>query len=144
MDGVREATANLSLADGAAGGAAAQSGSGSAGGRRNRIQVSSSKRPLYFYVNLAKRLLQQFEDVELSALGLSIATAVTVAEILKNNGFAVEKRVACSTMDLRADDRGGRAPFKPKLEVVLGKSEHFEQLMAAAAEEALVAPPETS
>ncbi|CAI5477498.1 unnamed protein product [Closterium sp. Yama58-4] len=52
--------------------------------------------------------------------------------------------VACSTMDLRADDRGGRAPFKPKLEVVLGKSEHFDQLMAAAAEEALVAPPETT
>nr|XP_034587556.1 uncharacterized protein At2g34160-like [Setaria viridis] len=60
-------------------------------GAGNRIQVSSSKKPLFFYVNLAKKYMQQHGDVELSALGLAISTVVTIAEILKNNGLAVEK-----------------------------------------------------
>ena len=59
----------------------------------NRIQVSNTKKPLFFYVNLAKRYMQQHEEVELSALGMAIATVVTVAEILKNNGLAVEKNL---------------------------------------------------
>ncbi|KAL8115995.1 hypothetical protein AgCh_022478 [Apium graveolens] len=59
--------------------------------KSNRIQVSNTKKSLFFYVNLAKRFLQQYNEVELSALGMAIATVVTVAEILKNNGFAVEK-----------------------------------------------------
>ena len=58
----------------------------------NRIQVSNTKKPLFFYVNHAKRYMQQHEEVELSALGMAIATVVTVAEILKNNGLAVEKK----------------------------------------------------
>ncbi|KAL5654690.1 hypothetical protein ACJX0J_034009, partial [Zea mays] len=41
------------------------------------------------------------DDVELSALGLAISTAVTVAEILKNNGLAVEKKVRTSTVDIK-------------------------------------------
>ncbi|XP_028076487.1 uncharacterized protein LOC114278610 [Camellia sinensis] len=57
--------------------------------KRNRIQVSNTKKPLFFYVNLAKRYMQQYNEVELSALGMAIATVVTVAEILKNNGFAL-------------------------------------------------------
>ncbi|CAK9164859.1 unnamed protein product [Ilex paraguariensis] len=59
--------------------------------KKNRIQVSNTKKPLYFYVNLAKRYMRQHNEVELSALGMAIATVVTVAEILKNNGLAVEK-----------------------------------------------------
>jgi uncharacterized membrane protein YGL010W len=39
-----------------------------------------------------QRFLQQHDEVELSALGLAIATVVTVAEILKNNGLVVLKR----------------------------------------------------
>ena len=39
-----------------------------------------------------QRFLQQHDEVELSALGLAIATVVTVAEILKNNGLVVQKR----------------------------------------------------
>ena len=61
--------------------------------KKNRIQVSNTKKPLFFYVNLAKRYMQQHEEVELSALGMAIATVVTVAEILKNNGLAVEKNL---------------------------------------------------
>ncbi|CAA0805639.1 Uncharacterized protein SHERM_09210, partial [Striga hermonthica] len=59
--------------------------------KKNRIQVSNTKKPLFFYVNLAKRYMQQNNEVELSALGMAISTVVSVAEILKNNGFAVEK-----------------------------------------------------
>ncbi|MGI4406700.1 ribonuclease P subunit p25 family protein, partial [Klebsiella pneumoniae] len=71
------------------------------GKARNRIQVSNTKKPLFFYVNLAKRYMQQYNDVELSALGMAIATVVTVAEILKNNGFAVEKKIRTLTVDMR-------------------------------------------
>ncbi|RZB42808.1 hypothetical protein D0Y65_053409, partial [Glycine soja] len=40
--------------------------------KKNRIQVSNSKQPLFFYVNLAKRYMQQRDEVELSALGMGI------------------------------------------------------------------------
>ncbi|RVW54036.1 Uncharacterized protein CK203_080411 [Vitis vinifera] len=54
-----------------------------------------------------QRFMQQYNDVELSALGMAIATVVTIAEILKNNGLAVEKRITTSTVDIR-DEFGGR------------------------------------
>ncbi|KAJ8444626.1 hypothetical protein Cgig2_023689 [Carnegiea gigantea] len=125
-------------------------------GKKNRIQVSNTKKPLFFYVNLAKRYMQQYNEVELSALGMgalnnsgvfvvsllmiflcvlvSIATVVTVAEILKNNGLAVEKKIMTSTVDIKDDSRG-RPVQKAKIEILLGKTENFDKLMAAAAEE---------
>ncbi|XP_021758187.1 uncharacterized protein At2g34160-like [Chenopodium quinoa] len=102
--------------------------------KKNRIQVSNTKKPLFFYVNLAKRYMQQHNEVELSALGMAIATVVTIAEILKNNGFAVEKKIATSTVDI--NESGGRPVQKAKIEIVLEKSEKFDELMAAAAAEA--------
>jgi len=57
----------------------------------NKIQVSSNKRP-FTYVNLAKRLFQNFEEVELSGLGFAIITVVTVSEILRNQGEADIKK----------------------------------------------------
>jgi len=107
--------------------------------KKNRIQVSNTKKPLFFYVNLAKRYMQQHEEVELSALGMAIATVVTVAEILKNNGLAIEKRILTSTVDMK-DEARGRAIQKAKVEIILVKSEHFDELMAAAAEERELAP----
>ncbi|XP_021805999.1 uncharacterized protein At2g34160-like [Prunus avium] len=74
--------------------------------KKNRIQVSNTKKPLFFYVNLAKRYMQQYNEVELSALGMAIATVVTIAEILKNNGLAVEKKIMTSTVDIKDDSRG--------------------------------------
>ncbi|KAL1564973.1 hypothetical protein AAHA92_07249 [Salvia divinorum] len=62
--------------------------------KKNRIQVSNTKKPLFFYVNLAKH-----NEVELSGLGMAISTVVSVAEILKNHGFAVEKKIMTSTGD---------------------------------------------
>ncbi|KAG6424149.1 hypothetical protein SASPL_114562 [Salvia splendens] len=111
--------------------------------KKNRIQVSNTKKPLFFYVNLAKRYMQQHNEVELSALGmgvafdlgvLTISTVVSVAEILKNNGFAVEKKIMTSTVEIRDESRG-RPISKAKIEIVLGKTEKFDELMAAAAEE---------
>ncbi|XP_010670649.2 uncharacterized protein At2g34160 [Beta vulgaris subsp. vulgaris] len=101
--------------------------------KKNRIQVSNTKKPLFFYVNLAKRYMQQHNEVELSALGMAIATVVTIAEILKNNGFAVEKKITTSTVDI--NESGERPVQKAKIEIVLEKSENFDELMAAAAAE---------
>ncbi|CAJ1951261.1 unnamed protein product [Sphenostylis stenocarpa] len=102
--------------------------------KKNRIQVSNTKKPLFFYVNLAKRYMQQHNEVELSALGMAIATVVTVAEILKNNGLAVEKKIMTSTVDIKDDSRG-RPVQKAKIEILLGKTANFDELMAVAAAE---------
>ncbi|WJZ86061.1 hypothetical protein VitviT2T_005559 [Vitis vinifera] len=102
--------------------------------KKNQIQVSNTKKPLFFYVNLAKRHMQQHNEVELSALGMAIATVVTIAEILKNNGLVVEKKIMTSTVDMKDESRG-RPIQKTKIEILLGKTENFDELMAAAAEE---------
>ncbi|KAI3463394.1 hypothetical protein Pfo_020057 [Paulownia fortunei] len=101
--------------------------------KKNRIQVSNTKKPLFFYVNLSKRYMQQYNEVELSALGMAISTVVSVAEILKNNGFAVEKKIMTSTVEIKDDSRG-RSIQKAKIEIVLGKTANFDELMAAAQE----------
>ncbi|GMN25565.1 hypothetical protein TIFTF001_000978 [Ficus carica] len=98
--------------------------------KKNRIQVSNTKKPLFFYVNLAKRYIQQHNEVELSALGMAITTVVTIAEILKNNGLATEKKVSTSTIDMK-DENKGRLVQKAKIEIVLGKSEKFDSLVPA-------------
>ncbi|CAF2036016.1 unnamed protein product [Brassica rapa] len=74
--------------------------------KKNRIQVSNTKKPLFFYVNLAKRYIQQHNEVELSALGMAITTVVTISEILKNNGLATEKRVLTSTVGMKDENKG--------------------------------------
>ncbi|PPD66332.1 hypothetical protein GOBAR_DD36790 [Gossypium barbadense] len=63
--------------------------------KKNRIQVSNTKKPLFFYVNLAK-----------VSICTAIATVVTIAEILKNNGLAVEKKITTTTVDMKEDSRG--------------------------------------
>ncbi|KAG6501289.1 uncharacterized protein At2g34160-like [Zingiber officinale] len=121
MEEVTEGVNNLQIAD-------------SDGHKKNRIQVSNTKKPLFFYVNLAKRYMQQHNEVELSALGMAIATVVTIAEILKNNGLAVERKITTSTVDI-TDESRGRPIQKAKIEILLGKTENFDELMAAAAAE---------
>ncbi|XP_028766349.1 uncharacterized protein At2g34160 [Neltuma alba] len=123
MDAITEGVNNINIADSY---------------KKNRIQVSNTKKPLFFYVNLAKRYMQQHNEVELSALGMAIATVVTVAEILKNNGLAVEKKIMTSTVEIRDDSRG-RPVQKAKIEILLGKTENFDELMAAAAAAAAAA-----
>uniref|UniRef100_A0A5B6ZXS2 DNA/RNA-binding protein Alba-like domain-containing protein n=1 Tax=Davidia involucrata TaxID=16924 RepID=A0A5B6ZXS2_DAVIN len=126
MEGITDGVNNLNVSDSY---------------KRNRIQVSNTKKPLFFYVNLAKRYMQQYNEVELSALGMAIATVVTIAEILKNNGFAVEKKIRTLTVDMR-DEPEGRPVPKAKIEILLGKTENFDELMAAEAEAREVADAE--
>ncbi|XP_031268931.1 uncharacterized protein At2g34160 [Pistacia vera] len=107
--------------------------------KKNRIQVSNTKKPLFFYVNLAKRYIQQHNEVELSALGMAITTVVTIAEILKNNGLATEKKVLTSTVAMK-DENKGRFIQKAKIEIVLEKSEKFDSVMNTATPAAARAP----
>ncbi|KAL8171389.1 hypothetical protein V2J09_023193 [Rumex salicifolius] len=91
--------------------------------KKNRIQVSNTKKPLFFYLNLAKRYIKQYNDVELSALGMAIPTVVTIAEILKANGVAVEKKVLTSTVDSK-DENKGRLVQKAKIVLATSPKVH--------------------
>ncbi|KAL5548448.1 hypothetical protein UlMin_003679 [Ulmus minor] len=103
--------------------------------KANRIQVSDTEKPLFFYINLAKRYMQEFNEVKLSALGECMSTVVTIAEILKNNGLAIEKKVTTSSVDMKNDSKGGTIQ-KSRIEVVLGKTLNFDELMVTASDEA--------
>ncbi|XAR57360.1 hypothetical protein NMG60_11025479 [Bertholletia excelsa] len=98
--------------------------------KKNRIQVSNTKKPLLFYLNLAKRYMNQHNDVVLSALGMAIPTVVTIAEILKANGYATEKKVLTSTVGTK-DENKGRTVQKPKIEIVLEKNEKTDSKTTA-------------
>eukprot|EP00210_Caulerpa_lentillifera_P006144 g5871.t1 len=92
-----------------------------------RIQVSLGKKPLYFYVNLSKKLLAEHGEVQLSALGFAMSNMVSVAEILKKEGMVVEKKL--STCIDTLTDRGRPRPVrKPKMEIILIKSAEFDKL----------------
>ncbi|CAK9182146.1 unnamed protein product [Ilex paraguariensis] len=73
-------------------------------------------------------------DENTTVIYAAIATVVTIAEILKNNGLAVEKKITTSSVDMKDESRG-RSISKAKIEILLGKTANFDELMAAAAEE---------
>ncbi|KAG4914028.1 hypothetical protein AAZX31_19G231700 [Glycine max] len=102
--------------------------------KKNKIQVSNTKKPLFFYVNLAKRYIQQRDEVVLSALGMGITTVVTIAEILKNNGLATEKKISTSSVSLK-DENKGRLVQKAKIEIVMEKTEKSTESEAAATDD---------
>ncbi|KAI3843237.1 hypothetical protein MKW92_022627, partial [Papaver armeniacum] len=79
--------------------------------KKNRIQVSNTKKPLFFMLILLsvvgiQRYMRQHSEVELSALGMAIATVVTISEILKNHGLAIEKKLVTSTVDMKDENKG--------------------------------------
>ncbi|KAM0963178.1 hypothetical protein ACFX2C_022288 [Malus domestica] len=94
---------------------------------KNRIHISHTKRPFFFYCNLAKRYIKQYNAVELSALGMAIPTLITIAESLKSNGVAVEKSISTSTVVSKLDGEDGRIVFKAQLAILLGKAEELEE-----------------
>ncbi|CAI9118273.1 OLC1v1019816C1 [Oldenlandia corymbosa var. corymbosa] len=91
--------------------------------KNNRIQVSNTKKPLFFYLNLAKRYLKQHDEVELSALGMAIPTVVIIAEILKRNGIATDQKVMISTVG-NNDESNGRFVRKARIEIILEKTKN--------------------
>ncbi|PON83319.1 DNA/RNA-binding protein Alba-like [Trema orientale] len=93
-----------------------------------RIQVSKTKKPLFFYINLAKKYIKQCYEVELSALGMAIPTVITISEILKRSGVAVQKNVSISTVCVGAkEDKKGRMVLKAQIEIVLGVADKLEE-----------------
>ncbi|GFY96975.1 hypothetical protein Acr_11g0012810 [Actinidia rufa] len=68
----------------------------------------------------------------------AISTVVSIAEILKNNGFAIEKKIMTSTVDMKDESRGRpvqKAKASVTIEILLGKTAKFDELMAAQAEQ---------
>ncbi|KAG4210271.1 hypothetical protein ERO13_A02G035700v2 [Gossypium hirsutum] len=98
--------------------------------QKKEVQVSNTKKPFIFYLNRAKRYINEFNEVELCGLGMAIPTVVTIAEILKRNGFAIQKGIMTSTVLSTQEDRKGRQIEKAKIEIVLGKAEKFGAMNA--------------
>ncbi|XP_061354380.1 uncharacterized protein At2g34160-like [Gastrolobium bilobum] len=96
-----------------------------------RIQVSKTKKPLFFYLNLAKKYIKQDNDVELCALGMAIPTVVIISEILKSSGWEIKKNMITSTIGAK-EDKEGRGIPKAKLEILLGKVRKMDQSTVAA------------
>ncbi|XP_031272327.1 uncharacterized protein At2g34160-like [Pistacia vera] len=96
-----------------------------------RIQVSNTKKPFIFYLNLAKSYIKQNDNVELSALGMAIPTVITIAEILKRDGLVNNKEVKISTLDSKEDHRGSFIQ-KPKIQIILAKAESMVKTITAA------------
>jgi len=96
---------------------------------RNRIQISSSKKTLSFYVYLAKKFLADEEVVELSGLGNAINTVVSCAEILKNSGAAIIKKIETSSVQMPSGRQTNRTVSKAKIQVFVSKSKDFLVIM---------------
>uniref|UniRef100_A0A0D3ATW4 Uncharacterized protein n=1 Tax=Brassica oleracea var. oleracea TaxID=109376 RepID=A0A0D3ATW4_BRAOL len=62
--------------------------------KKNMIQVSNTKKPLFFYVNLAP------------SLHTAITMVVTISEILKNIGLTTKKKVLTSTVGMNDEAKG--------------------------------------
>ena len=101
----------------------------------NIIQVSNTKKPLFFYVNLAKQFLGVHETVHLSGLGMAVATVVTVAEILKKNGLAAVTSIGTSTVDMVDETNPDNEVQKAKIEVSVRRSEAFAELTSRVIDE---------
>lgn len=55
------------------------------------IQVSRSKRPLHFYLNLTKNFLKEDDVVVVCGIGLAVSKVIIIAEMLKRHGLVFIK-----------------------------------------------------
>ena len=101
----------------------------------NVIQVSAANRALN-YVFRAEKVLQDYEDIELSGLGSAINLVVSSAEMIKKKNYAVITQIETSMLE------GGDGFPKPKILIKMHRSADFlsiladrEKEKAAAAEE---------
>ncbi|KAL0646561.1 hypothetical protein Bca4012_044852 [Brassica carinata] len=98
--------------------------------KKNMIQVSNTKKPLFFDVNLAKLEIGLVDLVLIPEQSLaficppkSIMMVVTISEILKNTGLTTDKKVLTSTVGMKDEAKG------KMIEIVLGKSDKFDSLV---------------
>ncbi|XP_057248850.1 uncharacterized protein At2g34160-like [Beta vulgaris subsp. vulgaris] len=113
----------------------------------NRLwELVAIKLPKHTVFTKHKRYIKQYNDAELSALGMAIPTLVTIAEILKANGVAVEKKVLTSTIGAK-DENKGRVIQNAKLEIVLERNDKSptsaDEKSATSADEIAKPVPET-
>ncbi|KAG5483432.1 hypothetical protein CUR178_07753 [Leishmania enriettii] len=88
------------------------------------VRVSSNKRK-FGYVDYAKhRLHEGYPEVTISALGTAIADAVSVVELLKNQGVVEVKKIRTA----RAHFDDVRSTTTDKIEVTLTKSADFDAI----------------
>ncbi|KAK8682217.1 hypothetical protein V6N13_054610 [Hibiscus sabdariffa] len=111
--------------------------------KKKEVQVSNTKKPFIFYLNRAKRYIHEFNEVELCGLGMgkslsliakvqcfgqhAIPTVVTIAEILKRHGFAIQKGIMTSTVLSTQEDRKGHRVEKAKIEIVLRRADAIDE-----------------
>ena len=89
---------------------------------KNNVQVSAN-RSKFLYADITKHLLAGGEkDVVISALGLAIADAVGVAEMLKNQEMVTVTRIHTS----RGEESGARSHNADKIEITVAKSKAFD------------------
>ncbi|KAL0656153.1 hypothetical protein Bca4012_076737 [Brassica carinata] len=92
--------------------------------KKNRIQVSNTKKPLFFYVNLAK--VQSFWKFLYFSCLVRITKVSRWNQMVNHFGLPEAKRLRNK---LRFCLKG------PEIEITLGKSEKFDELMTASNEE---------
>ncbi|KAM7280171.1 hypothetical protein ACFE04_007305 [Oxalis oulophora] len=92
--------------------------------KKNRVLVSHNKKPFVFYLNLAKRCINQYNEVEVTAVGMAIPTVIKIAEVLKKNGIATERDIVISTV---TSQEIGNRKFKPRLEIVMVKGQEHNK-----------------
>lgn len=94
--------------------------------RKNNVQVGSA-RSNFVYCDLAKHLLAGGEsEVEVSALGKAIADAVTVVEMLKNQGMVIVTKIhTCRGMEA-----AGKRRSTDKISIHIIKSSDFDRVYA--------------
>ncbi|PQP94096.1 uncharacterized protein Pyn_15440 [Prunus yedoensis var. nudiflora] len=84
--------------------------------------------------SLLQRYIKQYNSVELFALGMAIPTVITIAETLKRNGLAVEKKIStCTVVSKLVDVENGRIVLKAQIAILLEKAEKIEETAVAAA-----------
>lgn len=90
--------------------------------KENNVRVSGAKRK-FVYVDYTKhRLAEGVPEIFISGLGSAIADAVSVAELLKNQGLVEVKQIRTS----RGDAEAARNNYVDKIEITVVKSKDFD------------------
>ena len=94
----------------------------------NQINVSTN-RNFTFYVFLAKKYFEDFEEVELHSLGNATQLAVQASENLIRHGYATLEQIKTDT--IKVERRDGTEGSKAKLFITLKKADGFNDAVAA-------------
>mmetsp|Transcript_870 Transcript_870/g.1853 ORF Transcript_870/g.1853 Transcript_870/m.1853 type:complete len:146 (-) Transcript_870:274-711(-) len=97
---------------------------------KSKIQISKEKKPLNFFLHLAKKFLQDEEEVELSAMGLAVTSAVTIAEILKAQGIAEIARITTGLVESDQQDRKSSSIPKAKIQIWIRRGHKLQHCQA--------------